>query len=160
MKKLEKEYFMNKALKQATLALKHDEVPIGAVVTDHHGIVIGRGYNKIETKQSQLAHAEALAITQAYRKMGTWRLIGCTIYVTLEPCLMCLGLIALSRIKCVVYGAKSHLFGTLPSDIQNISFYTKGLTIQGGINEQESIDLLQAFFKKVRKTRKTRKVNQ
>ena len=87
MNKTKKNNFMSKALKQATLALKYNEVPIGAVVIDAEGLVIGRGYNKIETNQSQLAHAEVRAIAQACRKIESWRLIGCIIYVTLEPCL-------------------------------------------------------------------------
>ncbi len=152
---LEKELFMNKALNLARRALKHEEVPIGAIIVDQNNIIIGKGYNRIEKKQSQLAHAEAIAISQAYKKMNSWRLIGCTIYVTLEPCLMCLGLIALSRISRVVYGAKSHLFGTLPEGLDT-SFYTSGLIIDGGIKEQESIELLQAFFQKVRKKGKVK----
>ncbi len=156
MNKTKKNNFMSKALKQATLALKYNEVPIGAVVIDAEGLVIGRGYNKIETNQSQLAHAEVRAIAQACRKIESWRLIGCIIYVTLEPCLMCLGLIKLSRLKGVVYGAKSHLFGAFTCDSENLSFYTKGLSIEGGVKEQESIDLLQAFFKQVRKMRRVK----
>jgi tRNA(adenine34) deaminase len=156
MKAPKKELFMRKALSQAKIALKHDEVPIGAIVVDHNQTIIGRGYNKIEKKQSQLAHAEAIAIAKAYKKAKSWRLIGCTIYVTLEPCLMCLGLIALSRIKCVIYGAKSHLFGTLPTDAYDASFYTKGMSIQGGVNERESIELLQNFFRKARKKGKVK----
>lgn len=156
MNTLKKECFMDKALKQAHVALKHNEVPIGAVVVDSQGIIIGRGYNQIETKKSQLAHAEATAIAAACRKTGSWRLIGCVIYVTLEPCLMCLGLIKLSRLNGVVYGAQSHLFGALKYDRDEQSFYSKNLTIEGGVKEQDSIDLLQAFFKKVRKMRRVK----
>lgn len=151
-----KDHFMKKALAQARVALKHEEVPIGAIVIDPQGTVIGRGYNKIESKQSQLAHAEVQAIDQACRKMKSWRLIGCMIYVTLEPCLMCLGLIKLCRLKGIVYGAKSHLFGALTDDDHKPSFYNKSLAVQGGVLEAESIALLQTFFKKVRKMRKVK----
>ncbi len=149
------EAFMGKALKQAHVALSHQEVPIGAVVVAKDGTIIGRGYNRMETSKCQLAHAEARAIAQACKKIGDWRLNGCTIYVTLEPCLMCIGLIQLSRVEKIVYGAPSPLFGSVLS-FMALPTYAKQLRIECGIREQECVTLLQSFFKRVRKDRKDR----
>jgi tRNA(adenine34) deaminase len=149
-----KEFFMQKALRQAAVALKYGEVPIGAVVVDAQGVVLGRAFNKVETVHTQTAHAEVLAIARACKKNGDWRLNGCWLYVTLEPCLMCLGLIQLSRIEGVVFGAKSHLFGSRLHTGPQLPSYAKHLKVEGGIKEAESIALLKAFFKDVRKKRK------
>ncbi|MBM3893422.1 nucleoside deaminase [Candidatus Dependentiae bacterium] len=155
----QKEFFMGKALKQAVVALKYDEVPIGSVVVSKEGTIIGRGYNRMETAQCQLAHAEARAIAQACKKIGGWRLNGCTIYVTLEPCLMCIGLIQLSRVDAIVYGAPSPLFGSIINGL-TLPTYAKQLRIECGIREQECVALLQSFFKTVRKKRKDRSERQ
>lgn len=149
-----KEFFMQKALRQASIALKYNEVPIGAVIIDAQGKVLGRAYNKIETLHSQTAHAEMLAIQRACKKIGDWRLNGCWIYVTLEPCLMCLGLIQISRIEGVIFGAQSHLFGSRLYADGRLPSYAKHLTVEGGVGETESIALLKAFFKNLRKKRK------
>ncbi|MFH1831967.1 MAG: nucleoside deaminase [bacterium] len=143
--------FMDKALIQAQKALEKGEVPIGAIIVDSNGVIIARAHNKVETLGSQAAHAEVLAIQKACKKLGDWRLAGCTIYVTLEPCLMCLGLIQISRIAGLVYGAKSTLFGASLSDVSKLPTYAKTLIIQGGIKEQESLKLLKSFFKNLRK---------
>ena len=149
----QKEFFMGKALMQASVALAHNEVPIGAVVVAKDGTIIGRGYNRMETAKCQLAHAEARAIAQACKKNGDWRLNGCTLYVTLEPCLMCIGLIQLSRVDAIVYGAPSPLFGSVLNFLA-LPTYAKQLRIECGIREQECVALLQSFFKKIRKERK------
>ena len=120
-----KKNFMNKALMQAKVALQRNEVPIGAVIVDKAGKIIARAFNQMESKKCQLAHAEAQAIARACKAIGDWRLIGCVIYVTLEPCLMCLGLIQLSRLEGVIYGAKSYLFGALSTGAQHIPLYKK-----------------------------------
>jgi tRNA(adenine34) deaminase len=151
---IKKEFFMQKALKQAAVALKYGEVPIGAVVVDAQGVILGRAFNKVETVHAQSAHAEILAIARACKRIGDWRLNGCWLYVTLEPCLMCLGLIQLSRIEGVVFGAKSHLFGSRLHMGQQLPTYAKHLKIEGGVKEAESIALLKSFFKDVRKKRK------
>ncbi len=151
----QKEAFMGKALKQALVALSYQEVPIGAIVVAKDGTIVGRGYNRMETNNCQLAHAEARAIAQACKKIGDWRLNGCTIYVTLEPCLMCIGLIQLSRVDHIVYGAPSPLFGSVVSFL-TLPTYAKQLRIECGIREQECVALLQSFFKRVRKERKDR----
>ncbi len=149
-----KELIMKKALLQAQLAMRHNEVPIGAVIVDAGGVIIARGYNKIEAKNCQTAHAEIIAIQKACKKIGDWRLNGCWIYVTLEPCLMCIGLIQLSRIEGIVFAALSPLFGSGLSNPKNLPLYAKHLEIERGIGEEKSIQLLQAFFKNKRKKRK------
>jgi tRNA(adenine34) deaminase len=146
-----KALFMTQALRQATIALRKNEVPVGAVIVDKHEKIIARAHNLVETRHCQTAHAEALAIQKACKKIGDWRLNGCWIYVTLEPCLMCIGLIQLARIEGIVFGAQSRLFGSGLGDGSKLPAYTKGLTIHGGIMTHESISLLQAFFKHVRK---------
>ncbi len=103
--------YMKMALAQAKKAFAADEVPIGAIVVDSEGQVMGRGYNQVEKKHLQTAHAEVIAISRACKKVGDWRLNDCTLYVTLEPCTICMGLVGLSRVKRVVFGAQSTLFG-------------------------------------------------
>lgn len=98
------EYFMQKAYLEALKALKIDEVPVGAVIV-REGKIIARGYNQRESKNMATAHAETIAIQKACRKLNSWRLDDCTLYTTLEPCLMCTGVIIQSRIQRVVYGA-------------------------------------------------------
>jgi tRNA(adenine34) deaminase len=138
--------FMNEALEYARQAASQQEVPIGAVVVDAQGNIIGRGYNQVEGRKSQLAHAEIEAITQATQAIGDWRLDGCTLYVTLEPCKMCMGLIQLSRLDRVVYGADSPRFGH--SD-QHPTIY-KEVLVEKGVRADEAKQLLQDFFKKRR----------
>ncbi len=98
------ETFMRQALREAEAAAAEDEVPIGAVVV-HDGQVIGAAHNQREQLRDPTAHAEMIAITQAAGALSSWRLDGCTLYVTLEPCPMCAGAIVLARLSCVVYGA-------------------------------------------------------
>ena len=146
------EFYMQKALLQAKIAAAHNEVPIGAVIVTPDGMVIARAYNKVETHACQTGHAEVLAIQKAAKKFGDWRLNGCSIYVTLEPCLMCLGLICLSRIEKVFFGATSPIFGTgsLTSNTNLVHNYLKKLDIEGGIKEKDCADLLKSFFRKKR----------
>ena len=155
MKKKDHIFYMEKALAQADAAYRNNEVPIGAVVVNQKGDIITRGYNKVEKQQCQTAHAELLAIQKACKKLKTWRLDDCVIYVTLEPCLMCFGLIHLSRISGVFYGAHSNLFGfslvKQKSDLSMISAYKNDMAIQGGLKEQESVNRLKSFFQKARK---------
>ncbi len=151
-----KEFYMNKALAQAKVALKKNEVPVGAIVVDEQGVVIARAYNQVELKKCHAAHAEVLAIQKACKKRNNWRLTGCTIYVTLEPCLMCLGLIQLSRLQGIVFGAQSTLFGTelLHNFRTNRPSFAKHLSVEGGIKEEASIALLRLFFSDKRQKRK------
>ena len=114
---------MKLALKEAQKAFIKDEVPIGAVIV-LYGKVIARGYNLRETKQKSTAHAEIVAIEKACKKLGTWRLENCELYVTLEPCPMCAGAILQSRIKKVIYGALDPKGGSIQS-VMNM-YETKG----------------------------------
>ncbi|MBD3231101.1 hypothetical protein GF322_00405 [Candidatus Dependentiae bacterium] len=150
-------FFMQKALSQAKLALKRNEVPVGAIIVTSSGNIIGRGYNKIESKKCQTAHAEVIAITKACKVVGDWRLDNCWLYVTLEPCLMCYGLIKLSRIKGLIFGARSDLFGFGYKKKGFLKLVDKKLLIKGYFKEQECIDILQQFFKILRN--KKRKVS-
>jgi tRNA(adenine34) deaminase len=108
---------MEKALNEANKALKEDEVPVGAVIVKN-GKIIAKGYNKKEQLNSPTAHAEILAINKACKKLKSWHLDECVMYVTLEPCVMCAGAIIHSRIKKVVYGAKSYQDGAIESALK------------------------------------------
>ena len=102
---------MNVAISEALKALAKEEVPIGAVIVNKEGVIIARAHNLTEHNHTQAAHAEVLAIQKAGKKLGDWRLEGCWLYVTLEPCAMCYNLAVLSRLDGIVYGAESPLFG-------------------------------------------------
>lgn|GEM_PF-863300 len=146
-------FFMKRALRQAQLAYAHNEVPVGALVVDAQGAILGRGYNKTEKRSSQAFHAEMCAIAKAGKKLGDWRLNGCWVYVTLEPCAMCMHLIQLSRCAGVVFGAKSPLFGYQVVDKDSrFSVYKEDVVnVVAGVCEQESAALLKCFFKDRRK---------
>lgn len=143
--------FMKKALAQAVLAAQADEVPIGAVVVSPEGNILGLGYNQTEKAHSQSRHAEVLAIEMAGQALADWRLVGCTLYVTVQPCLMCLGLIGLSRINRIVYGTVSPLFGydLVKEDLPEVyQKHLKGIT--SGVLEGEAQEIIEEFFKKRR----------
>jgi len=106
---------MHRAIREAELALAHDDVPVGAVIVDAHGQVLGTGHNERELLQDPSAHAEMLAIRQAAEHIGHWRLLETTLYVTLEPCAMCAGAIVLARIPHVVYGTEDPKAGAAGS---------------------------------------------
>ena len=147
-------FYMQKALLQAKKAFHIDEVPIGAVIVSSDGEILASAYNQVEKRKTQTAHAEILAIKKATKQVDDWRLSGCSIYVTLEPCMMCFGLIALSRIENIFFGAKSSLYGYSGYDIDSKNLpdlYTKHIKlIQSGVCEPESIEILKQFFKKKR----------
>jgi tRNA(adenine34) deaminase len=142
-------FFMKQALKQARLACNHGEVPVGALVVDEQGAILGRGYNQTEKKSCQAFHAEVCAIAKAGKRLGDWRLNGCWVYVTLEPCAMCMHLIRLSRCAGVVYGATSPLFGYQVVDKDGkFSVYNEDvIKVVAGVCQQESATLLKCFFK-------------
>lgn len=145
-------FFMQEALAQAKLAAEIDEVPIGAVVVNSEGDIIARAYNMVERDCTQRSHAESLAIEHAAKSLGDWRLDGCWLYVTLEPCSMCMGLIKLSRLAGVVYGASSPLFGFSLDNEQDLWLYKKGIiSIVEGIGGDQAVQLLKSFFHKKRK---------
>ena len=143
--------FMSKALAQAKLACQYGEVPVGAVIFDENGKILGSGYNQTEKGGCQIYHAEAQAIKKACKKIGDWRLNNCWIFVTLEPCLMCFGLIKLSRISGLVYGSKSPLLGFSKELDKNLNITSQDLILKEGIKNKQCSDLLKNFFKKARK---------
>ena len=150
--------YMKAALKQAEKALAIGEVPIGAVIVEN-GRIIGCGYNRRNTDHTTLAHAEITAIRKANKKVGDWRLEGCTLYVTLEPCQMCAGALVQSRIDRVVIGApsfKSGCGGTLMNILQNNEFNHQ-VEIETGVMQEECTAILQKFFKELRLRNKMRK---
>ncbi|WP_369903406.1 tRNA adenosine(34) deaminase TadA [Bacillus manliponensis] len=152
-------YFMQLAIEEAKKAEMIEEVPIGAVVV-LDGEVISRAYNLRECEQRSIAHAELLAIDEACKKLGTWRLEGATLYVTLEPCPMCAGAIVLSRVKRVVYGAsdpKGGCAGTLMNLLTDERFNHQA-EVEAGVLEEECGALLTNFFRALRKKRKAEKV--
>lgn len=144
------EKFMREALELAALAGVQGEVPVGAVVVRGDEIV-GRGYNKREGAKNALAHAELMAIDDACRKLGGWRLWQCDLYVTLEPCPMCAGAIMNSRIQNVYYGAKDQKAGSVGSLINlfELQYNHKPLVVSG-VLEEECSAILSDFFKKLR----------
>lgn len=147
--------FMRQALTQARRAVARDEVPVGAVVVNDQGVVIARAFNQTERKKTQAAHAEILALTKAGRKLGDWRLEGCWLYVTLEPCAMCFNLAVLSRVRGIVFGAKSPLFGYRLDRLGTVSLYKDGRLpreVVEGVEAEQAMMLLKGFFKKKRKS--------
>ncbi len=145
-------YFMEQALALAREAFKRGEIPVGALVISPEGTVIGSGYNVTEGQFSQSRHAEVCAIEQAGTVQKSWRLEQCTLYVTLEPCLMCMGLICLSRIERLVYAASSPLLGYSRDKEDLPPLYTKHIKgVSTGVRENESKALLEHFFKHKRK---------
>jgi len=145
-------FFMQEALAQAQYAYNIDEVPIGAVVVDAKGDIIARAYNSVERDCTQRAHAESLAIEAAGKYLHDWRLQGCWLYVTLEPCSMCMGLIKLSRLAGVVYGAPSPLFGFRLDNQEDLWVYKKdAVSVIEGVMADETAKLLKQFFHSRRK---------
>ena len=147
-------FFMKKALRQAQLAKNAGEVPVGAVIVKD-GKVIARGKNARETGKNAVLHAELAAIQKACRKLGGWRLIGCTLYVTLEPCIMCAGAIMNSRVERVVIGAadkKAGAYGGIV-DINTLPVNHKP-QIDFGVMERECSEILRDFFSELRRRRR------
>lgn len=148
---MEHEEYMRQALELARLAMAEGEVPVGCVIV-RDGAVVGRGRNRRETAQTALGHAELEAIAQACRTLGGWRLAGCALYVTLEPCPMCAGGILSARIPELYYGAKDAGFGACGSILnlfeEDFRHHPK---IVGHILGEECAQLLQDFFAQVRK---------
>jgi tRNA(adenine34) deaminase len=145
------QFYMHQALEQALKAFNSNEVPIGAIVVNPEGVVIGEGYNQTEQGFSQSRHAEVCALEQAGKVAKDWRLSGCTLYVTVEPCIMCMSLSCLSRIERVVYGAPSPLFGYQVGEYQLPEVYRKHLKgISSGVLSVEAQKLIEEFFQKKR----------
>ena len=140
-------FFMGEALRQAARAYEAEEVPIGAVVV-FGGRVIARAYNQVELLKDATAHAEMLALTQAQQVVGDWRLTGCTLYVTKEPCPMCAGAVVHVRLARVVYGVGDPKGGAAGGAMNILQFPTLNhrCDITQGVREQECRDLLRSFF--------------
>lgn len=151
----EDERFMRAALEEARRAAEEDEVPIGAVVVCN-GKIVARGRNRREVDHDPSAHAEFSAMVEASRNLGRWRLTGCTVYVTLEPCLMCAGLMVNARIDRCVYGApdpKGGALGTL-FDVSHDERLNHEFEVTTGVLEGECADLLRSFFREKRAARR------
>ena len=142
---------MGLALEEAKMAFRAGEVPVGAVVVDPYGEVIACGCNKVDELGRQSAHAEIIAIDEACRQVGDWRLEGCSLYVTLEPCPMCMGLARLCRLERVIYGADSPLFGYQLDNDESVQLYKSGVPeILSGVCATDSAKLLRSFFEERR----------
>ncbi|MDE6775906.1 MAG: nucleoside deaminase [Ruminococcus sp.] len=148
--------YMKYALELAEKAAEDGEVPVGAVVVKKStGEIVGEGRNRRESHKNAIAHAEMEAISQACGKLGGWRLHGCAIYITLEPCPMCCGAIINSRIDDVYFGAYDRKSGSAESVQQIFSFpYNHKPAVYGGICEHECSGILSKFFKQLRNKRK------
>jgi tRNA(adenine34) deaminase len=141
------EYFMRLALREASRALEHEDVPIGAVVVKD-GEVIGTGHNEREVRADPTAHAEMIALREAARAVGSWRVLDAVVYVTLEPCAMCAGAIVLARIPRVVFGATDPKAGAAGSvfDVLGEPRLNHRPEVESGLLAGESADLLRSFF--------------
>jgi tRNA(adenine34) deaminase len=149
------DYWMARAIAEAGKAEAKDEVPIGCVIV-HDGCIIARGHNLRETTQDPAAHAELIAIRKAARKRGSWRLLNCTLYVTLEPCTMCMGAIILSRIPIVVFGCYDPKGGAAGSlyDLSNDPRLNHTVELLPRILEAECSGMLSEFFAALRKRKR------
>lgn len=148
-------FFMQEALKEANKAFELGEVPIGAVIV-LDGEIIARAHNLRETRQNAVSHAELLAIEEACRKIGSWRLERAVLYATLEPCAMCAGAIMLARIEKVVFGAhdpKGGCAGTFMNLLQDERFNHQSVVVSD-VLQKECGELLSSFFRKVRERKK------
>ena len=142
---------MRTALAEAEAAAALGEVPVGAVLV-RADEVVGRGHNRREIDQDPLAHAELLAVREAARRLGSWRLVGCTMYVTLEPCAMCAGALVNSRVERLVFGAwdpKAGYCGSL-GDLARDPRLNHRLEVEGGVLAEECGRLLSSFFEELR----------
>jgi tRNA(adenine34) deaminase len=141
------DYFMRLALREAERALEHEDVPIGAVVV-REGELLAAARNERELRQDPTAHAEILALREAARAVGTWRVLDAVMYVTLEPCAMCAGAIVLARLPRVVYGASDPKAGACGSvlDVVGEPRLNHRPDVSGGLLARESAELLSAFF--------------
>lgn len=140
--------WMSLALEEAALAPLHGDVPVGAVVLDAGGRVVGRGHNEREGSGDPTAHAEVLALRAAAATLGSWRLSGCTLVVTLEPCTMCAGALVLARVARLVYGASDPKAGAAGSlwDVVRDRRLNHRPEVVDGVGAQACGDLLRAFF--------------
>ena len=154
------EKYMKEALKEAKKAYKKLEVPVGAIIVKN-GEIIAKAHNLKETKYDTTKHAEILAIQKASKKLKSWRLLDCEMYVTLEPCSMCAGAIINSRIKKIYIGALDEKTGACGSVLNLFEDYTFNHKVQyqTGVMQEECENMLKSFFKDLRKIKKEQKIN-
>ena len=152
------EKYMREAIRQAKKAEALMEVPIGCVIV-YQDKIIARGYNRRNTDKNTLSHAELNAIRKASRKLGDWRLEGCTMYVTLEPCQMCAGALVQARIDEVVIGSRNPKAGCAGSvmNLLNVEQFNHQVKITEGVLEEECSAMLSGFFRKLREMKKRQK---
>lgn len=150
---------MREALELAKTAASEGETPVGAVVVKKStGEIVGRGYNRRESAKSPLAHAELIALDEASRTLGGWRVLDCELYVTLEPCPMCAGAIINSRIERVIYGARDYKAGSAESVQKMFELpYNHKPEVTAGVLEDECAALLSEFFRELRASKKDKK---
>ncbi len=143
---------MREAIRQAKKAYALDEVPIGCVIV-YEGKIIARGYNRRNTDKNTLAHAELIAIKKASRKLGDWRLEGCTMYITLEPCQMCAGAIVQARVSRVVVGSMNPKAGCAGSvlNLLQMAGFNHQVELTTGVLEEECSKMLSGFFQELRR---------
>lgn len=156
----EKKKYMQLAFQEAKKAEEQDEIPIGAIVVGPDGKVIGRGYNRRELDQVATQHAEMIAIKEACQKLGSWRLIDCSLFVTLEPCAMCAGAIINSRIKTVYFGALDPKAGAGGSvvDLFAVEKFNHHPQVIRGLFKEQASQMLKTFFREIRKKQKAIKM--
>ncbi|MEI4366919.1 tRNA adenosine(34) deaminase TadA [Streptococcus suis] len=155
----EKEYFMSQAMAEAEKSLDKEEIPIGCVIVKD-GKIIGRGHNAREELNQAIMHAEVMAIQEANQTVGNWRLLDTTLFVTIEPCVMCSGAIGLARIPQVVYGAANQKFGAAGSlyDILTDQRLNHRVEVETGILEEACAQIMQDFFRQRRERQKAEKI--
>jgi tRNA(adenine34) deaminase len=143
---------MKLALAEARHAAEEDEVPVGAVLVAEDGTVLAKARNQTISLCDPTAHAEILALRGAAKKLGNYRLLGTTLYVTIEPCVMCMGALVHARVRALVYGAKDPKWGGAGScyDLASDCRLNHTIQVQGGVLEQECKQLMQAFFREKR----------
>jgi tRNA(adenine34) deaminase len=141
------EYYMRLALREASLAPEHDDIPVGAVIV-REGEVVGAGHNERELRDDPTAHAEMIALREAARTLGSWRVLDSVLYVTLEPCAMCAGAIVLARVPRVVFGTTDPKAGAAGSvlDVLAEPRLNHRPQVESGLLAEECADLLRAFF--------------
>lgn len=142
------EQYMREALEEARIAFEEDEVPIGAVIVKD-GVIISRAHNMKEQWKDPTAHAEIIAIREASNILGGWRLMGCELYVTIEPCAMCAGAMVLSRIKRVIFGARDPKAGALGSimDVIGNPLLNHRVEVASGVLEKECSGIIKEYFR-------------
>lgn len=149
---------MREAIRQAKKAYALDEVPIGCVIV-YEGKIIARGYNRRNTDKNTLSHAELIAIKKASRKLGDWRLEGCTMYITLEPCQMCAGAMVQARVTEAVIGSMNPKAGCAGSvlNILEMEGFNHQVNVRRGVMEEECSRMLSGFFRELREKKKAEK---